>query len=133
METVNRIATFRHVFTEFIPEKLEDGVLYVSLKFNTVTHRCACGCSEEVVTPLSPNDWSMTYNGQSVSLHPSIGNWSYKCRSHYWIRNNKVSWAESWSNEKIKAARNQEKQRRNSGSVTKKNKGIFDITRDFFK
>ena len=29
----------------------------------------------------------------TVSLHPSIGNWSFPCRSHYWIRGNRVVWA----------------------------------------
>jgi hypothetical protein len=38
-----------------------------------------------------------------VSLDPSIGNWSFPCRSHYWIRNNKVRWAENWSQARIDA------------------------------
>ena len=37
--------------------------------------------------------------------NPSIGNWSFPCRSHYWIRNNTVQWAEEWSQEWIDAGR----------------------------
>jgi hypothetical protein len=80
----------KHEFVEQIPERLNDGVLYVSMSFGTVVHKCACGCGSEVVTPLSPTDWKLTFDGESISLHPSIGNWSFACRSHYWITNGQV-------------------------------------------
>ena len=38
--------------------------------------RCCCGCGEEVVTPFSPAQWQMSFDGEAVSLHPSIGNWN---------------------------------------------------------
>lgn len=100
-----KISHFEHEFVSTVPETLEDGKLYISLKFNSVMHLCACGCHEEVSTPLSPNDWQLTYDGKGVSLHPSIGNWSYRCRSHYWIRNGEVLWAEQWTDEHIIRAR----------------------------
>ena len=70
----------RHEFVDHIPEQLDDGVLYVSIRFGTVVHRCACGCGEEVVTPLGPAEWRLTYDGRTVSLEPSVGNWSFPCR-----------------------------------------------------
>ena len=73
-----------------MPERLEPDVIYVSLRFSLVSHQCACGCDEEVVTPLSPRDWQLIFNGESVSLYPSIGNWSFPCRSHYWIDQNRA-------------------------------------------
>jgi hypothetical protein len=42
------------------------------------------------VTPFTPTDWRMTFDGESVSLDPSVGNWNQKCRSHYVIRRNRV-------------------------------------------
>ena len=48
------LSAFRHEFVEHIPEHVAEGVLYVSVRFGTVVHRCACGCGEEVVTPLGP-------------------------------------------------------------------------------
>ena len=63
----------RYEFVDHIPEELDDGVLYVSMRFGTVVHRCACGCGEEVVTPLGPVEWRLTYDGKAVSLEPSIG------------------------------------------------------------
>lgn len=84
--------TVSHEFVEFIPEKLQEGVLYVSTTYATAAHRCLCGCGREVVTPLSPTDWQLTFDGESVSLAPSVGNWNFPCRSHYWIERNKVDW-----------------------------------------
>ena len=71
---------------------MEEKTLYVSVEFGTVIHKCCCGCGNEVVTPLSPDDWKLAFDGRSISLYPSIGNWSFPCRSHYWIRNNRVEW-----------------------------------------
>lgn len=93
-----------HKFVEFIPDVLEEGVLYVSLTYGTISHRCCCGCGREVVTPLTLTDWKLIFDGETVSLYPSIGNWNFPCRSHYWIRHNRVEWAEDWSAWQIDAA-----------------------------
>lgn len=90
-----------HKFVDIIPENLEEGVLYVSIPYETVIHKCCCGCGNEVVTPLSPADWSITFDGETISIDPSIGNWSLKCKSHYWIINNKVVWSSQWSSHEI--------------------------------
>jgi hypothetical protein len=90
-----------HEFVEFIPDVLKDGTLYVSMEYATVVHKCCCGCGREVVTPLSPTDWKLIFDGKTISLDPSIGNWGFECQSHYWIRSNRVRWADPWSKEKI--------------------------------
>jgi hypothetical protein len=100
-----KLTSLRHKFVKFIPDRLDEGVLYISVAYATATHRCACGCGEIVVTPIKPTDWSLTWNGESVSLYPSIGNWSLPCRSHYWIRESRIIWAGTWSREKIAAGR----------------------------
>lgn len=96
--TRNRL---EHEFVEFVPSDIESEKVYVSMQYTTAVHKCFCGCGCEVVTPLSPTDWKLIFDGQTISLSPSIGNWSFKCKSHYWIKNNRVVWAESWSDEKI--------------------------------
>ncbi|HEX9504362.1 MAG TPA: DUF6527 family protein [Patescibacteria group bacterium] len=106
------IITFSHQFVEFVPEHLEQGVIYVSIPYATVTHKCACGCALGVVTPLAPYAWQLTFDGESVSLYPSIGNWTFPCRSHYWIRNNKVKWSYEWSEKEINAGRRAEHEKR---------------------
>ena len=91
----------RPQFVDFIPQRLEVGVLYISERYKTASHLCPCGCGEKVVTPLSPVDWTLRNSAGVVSLHPSIGNWNYSCRSHYWIRRNHVVWAGSMTEEEI--------------------------------
>lgn len=93
----------RHEFIELLPEKTEDGVLYVSLKYKNMIHLCLCGCGSQVVTPLSPTGWSMTFDGQTVSVYPSIGSWKLPCRSHYWIWKSRVQWVPKWTYEMIEA------------------------------
>lgn len=102
---MRRAATLRHEFVEYIPDDLEDGRLYVSVRYATAAHRCCCGCGKEVVTPLSPTGWTLTFDGESVSLDPSIGNWGFDCRSHYWIRRDQIRWARSWTPEEVATGR----------------------------
>ena len=94
-----------HKFVEEIPDDLDAGILYVSMRFGTVVHKCACGCGEEVVTPLGPAEWQLTYDGRTVSLAPSIGNWSFACRSHYWIEGGNVRWARGFSGAEVARVR----------------------------
>lgn len=97
--------TLSHEFVEFIPDVIEEGKIYVSVEYATTVHKCACGCGKEVVTPLSPTDWRLIFDGKTVSLDPSIGNWGFPCRSHYWVRNNGAIWAEDWSPTRVDANR----------------------------
>ena len=97
--------SLKHRFVEGMPSKLDDGILYISIAYDTILHRCACGCGHEVNTPLGRTDWSLTYNGETVSLWPSVGNWSFPCRSHYVIKNNRIHWAGDWSEEEVEAGR----------------------------
>ena len=92
-------------FVDFVPDTLEEGVLYISIMYDTMTHKCACGCGKTVVTPITPTDWSLTWNGKTVTLKPSIGNWDLPCQSHYLIIENKIIWAGKWSTSKIKTGR----------------------------
>jgi len=96
-------------FVQVVPDKLQEGVLYVSMEYATVVHKCLCGCGREVATPLSPTDWCLTFDGDSVSLAPSVGNWSFPCRSHYWIRNNQVLWCGDMPQSLIDAGRARDK------------------------
>lgn len=92
-------------FVDCIPERLNEGVLYICERYRTAAHKCCCGCGEEVITPLTPADWSIRKEGNTVTLHPSIGNWSFACKSHYWIRRNQVVWAGALSQQEIKRVR----------------------------
>lgn len=93
------------VFVDTIPGSLEEGRIYISKRYRTAVHRCCCGCGLEVVTPLNPAKWRLTEDDAKVSLHPSIGNWSFPCQSHYWIDHNQVRWAGTMPRWKIDQVR----------------------------
>ena len=101
----NRLQALKHEFVEFIPDNIEPGKIYVSLTYATAAHKCCCGCGQEVVTPLSPTDWQLTFDGESISLYPSIGNWSFPCESHYWIEDGRIVWAARMSKKRIEEGR----------------------------
>lgn len=102
---MNRMQTIRPEFVEFIPSALENGILYVSDKYQTATHLCCCGCGNRVVTPLKPGGWKLTTKRGAVTLYPSIGSWSLPCQSHYWIRQSQVQWARQWTRAEIEVGR----------------------------
>lgn len=103
MKSLTKI--FRPKFVDHAPTPLQAGVLYISIPYSMVLHLCPCGCGKEVATKLSPVRYSMTYDGDTVSLSPSIGNFQFDCRSHYFIERNKVLWANDWSDDRIKSAK----------------------------
>lgn len=96
--------TLNPQFVEFIPKDLADGILYIAMEYATAVHKCACGCGIEIVTPLSRKGWQMYYDGESVSLVPSIGNWNIPCRSHYFIHYNNVEHARAWQEKEMVTA-----------------------------
>ncbi len=104
-----RHTRLQHRFVEFMPTPLEPGVLYISMAYATAAHSCCCGCGEEIVTPLTPTDWRMTFDGETISLWPSIGNWNLACRSHYVVDRSGVIEAAPWSDAQIAAGRLREK------------------------
>lgn len=97
-------------FVEAIPDNLQEGVLYICERYRTAAHKCCCGCGEEVITPLSPVDWAVIKEGKNVSLAPSIGNWSFKCRSHYLIERNRVVWAGDLSQKQVENIRTRDRE-----------------------
>lgn len=94
-----------HKFVSIIPERIDQGILFISMDYKTAIHLCACGCGSEIVTPLSPTDWELIFDGETVSLYPSIGNWSLPCQSHYWIKKGKIKLAPTWTQNQIKENR----------------------------
>ncbi|MCA2250816.1 hypothetical protein JF729_23840 [Mycobacterium intracellulare] len=86
-----KIESLTPVFTDSIPARLEPGNLYISMLYETAVHLCACGCATRVVTPFGPHDWSLTFDG-TVSLRPSVGNGQQPCRSHYYVRKDRIDW-----------------------------------------
>lgn len=96
-------------FVRHIPEILEPGVIYVSMEYATAAHSCCCGCGDQVVTPFTPTDWSIWFDGENVSLSPSVGNWFQSCKSHYVVVRGRVIGRGSWTQGRIEAERQRDR------------------------
>lgn len=106
--------TIQHRFVEYIPKELVQGILYISIEYKTAVHLCVCGCGNKVVTPITPTDWSLRFDGKTVSLYPSIGNWNFKCKSHYFITRNTIRHIRRWDDEEIEEGRHKDTENKKS-------------------
>ena len=124
----------KHKFVEYIPAKIEENILYISIEYDVAKHKCACGCGSDIVTSLSPARWKLTYDGETVSLYPSIGNWNHVCKSHYFITNDKVVWAGSITKKQIEYVVNSDKADLNKHiSKGSKNIGFIHKIKNIFR
>ena len=96
-------------FVETFPMPMTPAVFYISIEYNTCGHLCACGCGNEVVTPLSPAQWSFAYDGKDVSVWPSVGNWGLPCKAHYVIERGNVEWARQYNDEEVALNRSRDR------------------------
>jgi hypothetical protein len=89
-----KINELKPEYVYYVPDKMEEGVLYISREFRLANHLCACGCGIETVTPLGKDDWQLTDSNGLVTLRPSIGNfrWENPYHAHYYITNNNIEW-----------------------------------------
>ncbi|MGX7877301.1 DUF6527 family protein [Mesorhizobium sp. ORM6] len=102
---IARVDCLTTVFVEDIPEQLEDGIIYVSRECHVALHNCACGCGEEVSTPLVPTEYDLIMEDEGASIWPSIGNHDFPCGSHYIIKSGRIQWAGKMSRAQIEAGR----------------------------
>ena len=107
-----RLVTIKHEFVEFIPKQRQEGVLYISIPYATAVHNCFCGCGLKVVTPISPVGWKLIFDGDTVTPSPSVGSSSFPCRSHYFVRRNKVVWCRNMSQDEIEWGRARDRRAR---------------------
>src|SRR5688572_8818257 len=110
---------------QYMPKKLQPGVLYVSEEFGAAAHLCACGCGSKVRTPLGPTEWAVEETDSGPTLRPSVGNWQQACQSHYWIYRGGVIWDGKWTPKQIAAGRcRDEKQRQDYYDSLDRKRGI---------
>lgn len=109
---MGRLKEFREV--RHVPElieamlpdgpQLEDGVLYVvdheEQREQFVEYNCPCGCGKVVWIPyyregaqkeIYPS-WALRDQEGRVTLRPSILSSEFACKSHYFIRDNRIEW-----------------------------------------
>jgi hypothetical protein len=108
-----KVQTVRPQYVEQLPDQIQEGVLYICEEFDLTAHKCCCGCGEDVYNKLGPAKWKLNKApGGCVSLYPSVGNWKYECKSHYWIRENRVIDAGPMSARAIEAVQQRDRRDR---------------------
>jgi hypothetical protein len=117
-----KIETISLELVEFVPAKLQLGTLYVSKKYSTAAHLCACGCGEKVRTQLGYLGWQLTRERLGPTLYPSIGNWQKPCRSHYFIRSGQIVWLGDLTDAEILEGRSAENSRRDAHFAKKRSR-----------
>jgi hypothetical protein len=107
-----KLETITLQLVEFMPKELEPSILYVSEKYGTAAHLCACGCGAKIRTPLGPTEWAVSQTPAGPSMWPSVGNWQKACQSHYVIKDGRIIWCGKWTPEQVLAGRQREEERR---------------------
>ena len=82
-------------FTDGTP--LQDGVLYVVDNSPYVEYNCPCGCGRVVTLPTKKHSngydgWEFREEDGKVTLSPSVLSSGFDCKSHYFIRGNRIDW-----------------------------------------
>lgn len=95
---MNRIQSLKPVFSDKIPGDLVPGILYISMGHRISKHLCPCGCGEVITIIFDPELWKLKFDGETVSIFPSIGNYHIPCQSHYFINSNQVNWCQTRPN-----------------------------------
>lgn len=87
-----KLISYKTEFVDYMPKEIEEGILYIAPHFKCAIHKCMCGCGEIVCTPLDVNQWNWSFDGINASISPSVGNYSFQCKSHYFLKNGTVFW-----------------------------------------
>lgn len=114
-----RTKRWEAIWVEDMPEVMEEGKVYISVKHRLTEHICACGCKSEVSLPLGRSEWRIEYDGETVSILPSVGNWRLPCRSHYIIQENTTRWCKLWSTREAVAGRIRDRQEKEQDIIRK--------------
>lgn len=103
-------------------DKMEAGILYIDCNHRVLSHLCPCGCGEEIILPLSKDfGWIMVFSGDSVSLTPSVGNGQLLCKSHYFIKENRIIWCK-----KIEATTNSSQSHKQQETISRGTETFFN-------
>ena len=79
-------------FVEQFPrDDFRQDTLYISMKFRMVALKCPCGCGFVSYLSLSPDGRKLEFDGEHITLKPSVGS-KRPCGSHYHIVRNEVVW-----------------------------------------
>ena len=88
---MRRQKVLRPEFVQSIPTgSRKPGEIVVSCRYNVASFLCPCGCGAAMDIIFRPYRWRMEWDGEHLSICPSISSPRLACKSHYWITRNEV-------------------------------------------
>lgn len=89
-----RITEIKPEYVDNVPalSGMKEGVLYINKNDKWTLHLCPCGCGKPVMLPIGDYAWTLTERDKGVTMRPSVGNFDFPCKSHYYITVNKIEW-----------------------------------------
>lgn len=87
---------YNFIFSDDFPVDLEDRTIYICDKNQAwaMSFNCPCGCDNDVHLNLlydANPKWTYKIINSKLTIYPSIDR-VHGCKSHFWIRKNKVYW-----------------------------------------
>ena len=64
------IVVRKHEFGEFIPDELDQGTIYISIRFATSSHLCICGCGARLQRLSAPRIGNLYLMGRRFRWTP---------------------------------------------------------------
>ena len=80
-----------------LPRRLGNSLFVVGSPPKWAVLRCPCGCGERIDVNLMKSKaprWTLELEQDGASLNPSLWMPADKCESHFWIRRNRICWAD---------------------------------------
>ena len=77
---------------------VEAGELMTGQNNRLIQFQCPCGCGNQIDLFTKEywnrpgKNWTIEVKDSKVTLWPSINMVNHDCKSHFWIRDNKVVW-----------------------------------------
>ena len=91
VEPKKYLKEYKHKFIRYMPDKIQPGIIYITVFYGQITFRCPCVRGEVIKRILKPgqvNPFWFEFDGHTVTLGPQIV--SVQCQTHFRIINNKV-------------------------------------------
>lgn len=86
------------IYDKTFKSTLTPGELMLGQDKDIIQFLCPCGCGKEIYLTskewcdVRGKNWSILEKDGKVTLWPSVNATGFECKSHFWIKDNKVVW-----------------------------------------
>ena len=91
---------YRYMPIEYIPDKLDPGIVYHNKEFEIAALLCPCGCGHRI-SLLVPDSHQIYSENGLVTIEPSISVCDSTCKSHFYIKSGNIKWFHAFSESQV--------------------------------